>query len=78
MTSRSELPENDPQLHTAHLRELLQQVVTHARQDITKVSEPKAQALFETTAEVCTGLTKAYEDYDMKAPAWRLIASAKA
>jgi hypothetical protein len=34
-------------------------------------SEPKGQALFETTAELCTGLIKAFGDYDMKAPAWR-------
>lgn len=71
MTSRSEYPESDPQRHTAHLREMLDGVVTHAREDITKISEPKAQALFETTAEVCTGLIKAFDDYDMKAPAWR-------
>jgi len=71
MTDRSEYPENDPRHHTAHLREMLQGVVTNAREDITKISEPKGQALFETTAEVCTGLIKAFDDYDMKAPAWR-------
>ena len=71
MTARPEYPENDPRHHTAHLREMLQGVVTHAREDITKISEPKGQALFETTAEVCTGLIKAFNDYDEKAPAWR-------
>jgi hypothetical protein len=71
MTARPEYPENDPRRHTAHLREMLQGVVTHAREDITKISEPKGQALFETTAEVCTGLIKAFDDYDMKEPAWR-------
>jgi hypothetical protein len=30
---------------------------------ISQVNEPKAQALFETTAEVLLGLKKAYEDY---------------
>jgi hypothetical protein len=43
----------------------------HAREDIGKISEPQAQALFETTAEVCTGLIKAYDDYEKKAPAWQ-------
>lgn len=50
---------------------MLQGIVGHARQDIGKVTEPKAQALFETTAEVCSGLIKAFDDYDKKAPAWR-------
>src|SRR5258707_10295259 len=52
----------DPRHHTAHLREMLQDLVNHAREDIGKISEPKAQALFETTAEVCTGLIKAFDD----------------
>lgn len=64
-------PENDPRHHTGHLKEMLQGLVDHARQDIGKISEPKAQALFETTAEVCTGLIKAFDDYQQKAPAWR-------
>ncbi len=50
---------------------MLHAVVDHARQDIGKINEPKAQALFETTAEVCTGLIKAFDDYEKKAPAWR-------
>jgi hypothetical protein len=71
MTERSTYPEDDPRHHTAHLREMLQGLVNHAREDIGKVSEPKAQALFETTAEVCTGLIKAFDDFDKKTPAWR-------
>jgi hypothetical protein len=71
MTNPSAYPEEDPRHHAAHLREMLQGLVTHAREDIGKVSEPKAQALFETTAEVCIGLAKAFDDYDKKAPAWQ-------
>jgi hypothetical protein len=72
MTDRTTNPGDDPRHHTAHLREMLQGVVSHAREDITKISEPKAQALFETTAEVCKGLIKALDDYDRKnEPAWR-------
>ncbi len=71
MTERSTYPEDDPRHHTAHLREMLQDLVNHAREDIGKISEPKAQALFETTAEVCAGLLKAFDDYEKKAPAWR-------
>jgi hypothetical protein len=50
---------------------MLTEVVRHAREDIGKIEEPKAQALFETTAEVCTGLTTAYEHYEQRQPAWR-------
>jgi hypothetical protein len=65
----SAYPEDDPRHHTARLREMLDAIVTHAREDIGKISEPKAQALFETTAEACSGLIKAFDDYDKKAPA---------
>jgi hypothetical protein len=44
----------------------------HARQDVTKTDEPKAQALFETTAEVLNGLITACEQYERAAePAWK-------
>jgi len=69
MSEQPPYPNTDPRHHTAYLREMLEGVVTHAREDIMKISEPKAQALFETTAEVCTGLIKAFNDYDAKAPA---------
>ncbi len=71
MPDPSAYPDDDPRHHTARLRGMLDAVVTHAREDIGKISEPKAQALFETTAEVCSGLINAFDDYDKKAPAWR-------
>ncbi len=49
----------------------LDKLVVTLRQDIGKVEEPKAQALFETTAEVLLGLKKAYKDYsDGNEEAW--------
>jgi len=64
--------ENDPCHHTAKLRQMLRDVAAHAREDITKVSDPKAQALFETTAEVLLGLEKAYQDFeDRHERAWK-------
>ena len=36
----------------------------HCREDIEKVAEPKAQAIFETTAEVLGGLITAYSGYE--------------
>jgi hypothetical protein len=56
--------ESTPQHHTAKIKEMLTGVIEHARSDVDKVDDPKAQALFETTAEVLIGLKKAYEDYE--------------
>lgn len=64
-------PESDPRHHTANLKRMLDEVITHAREDVGKVSDPKAQALFETTAEVLSGLKTAYDHFDRKEPAWR-------
>ena len=51
---------------------MLNDLVYHVREDVAKVSEPKAQALFEATAEVLRGLATAYDHYETKAePAWR-------
>jgi hypothetical protein len=51
---------------------MLSDVIDHAREDLTKVTDPKAQALFETTAEVLGGLRKAYEDFEQRNEiAWR-------
>jgi hypothetical protein len=58
--------------HARKIRGLLEEIVQHAREDIVKVHEPKAQALLETTAEVLTGLARAYEHAEKKSePAWR-------
>ena len=59
--------ETDPKHHTANIRRMLTQIIDHVREDAEKVSEPKAQALFETTAEVLLGLRTAYEHYETKA-----------
>jgi hypothetical protein len=72
MTDRMEYGETDPRHHTARLKQMLTQIVDHAREDVSKISDPKAQALFETTAEVLIGLRKAYEDFEQGSePAWR-------
>jgi hypothetical protein len=50
----------------------MRQLVDHLREDVGKVTEPKAQALFETSAEVLTGLVKALDDYEKRSEAaWR-------
>jgi hypothetical protein len=65
-------PESDPRRHTAKLKAMLSDVISHAREDVDKVADPKAQALFETTAEVVQGLVHAYDHFEQKSePAWR-------
>ena len=64
--------ENDPRHHTLKLKRMLNDTAVHAREDVSKVSDPKAQALFETTAEVLKGLVKAFNDYEEKREeAWK-------
>jgi hypothetical protein len=65
-------PESDPRHHTANIKRMLDELKNHVREDVSKVTEPKAQVLFETTAEVLSGLMTAYEHYETKAePAMR-------
>ncbi|MCB8984367.1 MAG: hypothetical protein H6659_11115 [Ardenticatenaceae bacterium] len=65
-------PENDPRHHTQTIQARLDDLIDHLRQDIQKVDEPKAEALFETTAEVLEGLKTAYAHYEEKSEAaWR-------
>ena len=65
-------PENDPIHHTQKLKTQMRQLIDHLREDVEKVTEPKAQALFETSAEVLGGLVKAFDDYEKKTEtAWR-------
>ena len=64
--------ENNPIHHTQKLKTQMRQLIDHLREDVGKVTEPKVQALFETSAEVLTGLVKAFDDYEKKnEAAWR-------
>ena len=72
MADRAQYPLNDPRHHTANIRAMLEEIVHHAREDVGKVTDPKAQALFETTAEVLTGLCQAYKHAEEKSEAaWK-------
>ena len=72
MPESDELPENDPRHHTIKLRSMLREVAQHARDDVAKVDDPKAQALFETTAEVLGGLERSFEHFEQRSEqAWR-------
>jgi hypothetical protein len=45
---------------------MLTEVIDHARSDIQKISDPKAQALFETIAQVLTSLRKPLDDFEQR------------
>jgi hypothetical protein len=64
--------ETNPIHHTQKIKAQLHQLINHLREDIEKVTDPKAQALFETSAEVLGGLAKAFDDFEKKSePAWQ-------
>lgn len=72
MQTSQNLLETDPRHHTAKIKAMLTDVISHVREDVNKVNEPKAQALFETTAEVLNGLATAYSHYEQQSEsAWR-------
>ena len=56
--------ENNPKYHVMKIRGMLNGVIRHCREDVDKVGEPKAQAIFETTGEVLNGLMTAYSHYE--------------
>jgi hypothetical protein len=62
----------NPKHHTQQMKKRLQETVDHLREDISKVDEPQLAAMFETSAEVLSGLIKAFDDYEKKnEAAWR-------
>lgn len=63
---------SDPRHHARNIQEMLEDVITHARKDVERVDDPRAEALFETTAEVLEGLQKAYRHFEERSEAaWR-------
>lgn len=57
------LNSNDPKEHAQHLEKYISELRDFCHAEIKRVNDPKAQALFETTAEVLTGLEKAFSDF---------------
>jgi hypothetical protein len=57
------ISEATPVHHTAKVRQKLTELVDHLR-SVGKVSDPRAQALFETTDEVLLGLRTAHEHFE--------------
>ena len=64
--------EKDPRRHTQNMQKRLREMIDHLRADVKKVDEPQLNAMFETSAEVLSGLVKAFSDYEQKnEAAWR-------
>lgn len=58
--------ERDPRHHAQKIRHMLDDITTHAREDVDRVTDPRAKVLFETTTETLNGLMKVYDDFDLK------------
>jgi len=64
--------ENDPRTQAMHVKQMMQSIAVLLREDLDKLTDPKAQALFETSAEVLTGLIQAFDHYEKKSEkAWQ-------
>lgn len=58
--------------HAEHIANLMRQAEQECRADVGRVQDPKAQALFETEAEVLLGGIKALDDYiNQRESVWR-------
>ncbi|MBC7540510.1 MAG: hypothetical protein H7281_16920 [Bacteriovorax sp.] len=54
---------SDPKEHAQNIEKYITQLKFFCHEEIKLVKEPKAKALFETSAEVLSGLEKAFSDY---------------
>ncbi|MCE3045000.1 MULTISPECIES: hypothetical protein [Legionella] len=58
--------------HVNKMQQAFKDQVDHLRKDIKLIDEPQCKAMFETSAEVLSGLIKAFEDYkEKKEEAWK-------
>src|SRR5438552_642724 len=76
LAGKSSMQQNEARMilqqHARRIAQMLQQAQQVCRADIGRVSDPKAQALFETVAEVLGGAMKTLEDYQKRSePAWQ-------
>jgi hypothetical protein len=58
MPDRMQYDESDPRQYPQKLKQMLKDTAQHARENVSKISDPKAQALFETSAKFCWALRK--------------------
>ncbi|HEX6958625.1 MAG TPA: hypothetical protein VF194_11625 [Ferrovibrio sp.] len=64
--------QRDPYYHTKYVQRRLNELVGELREELRMVDEPQFKAMFETTAEVLGGLSRAFGDYERRnEAAWR-------
>jgi hypothetical protein len=69
---RGRYVESDPRRHTIKIKDMLSDVRGHLPADVSKVEDPRAEAVVSTTGESLGGLTTAHEHYEPGAEeAWR-------
>ncbi len=70
--SHQTMAKDDPRIHVQNVGRMIEDVVIHLREDINKIDDPQAKALFEVSAEVLGGLQKAFEHFENRTEkAWR-------
>lgn len=70
--SNQTMSESDPRYHIRNVSRMINDLITHLREDIGKIDDPQAKALFEVSAEVLGGLQKAFEHYESRSEkAWK-------
>ncbi len=70
--SQQTMSDNDPRYHTQNVGRMLNDLINHLREDVRKVNDPQAKALFEVSAEVLSGLQRSFEHYESRSEkAWR-------
>ncbi|MGE5378337.1 MAG: hypothetical protein ACM3XO_25035 [Bacteroidota bacterium] len=66
------LSQSDPRYHTQNVGRMMGDLIDHLREDVDKVDDPQARALFEVSAEVISGLQRAFEHFETKTEkAWK-------
>ena len=57
---------SNPLEHTGNIKKEFRNLSEHLREDVDKVNDQQAKALFEVSAEIIDGLEKAFTDYERK------------
>ena len=59
--------------HIRQIKSAMEELIDHLRDDVHKVDEPQAKALFETSAEVIQGLVTTFSHYEVQEEeAWKV------
>ncbi len=56
-------PASDPSYHGEHVQAMLTELIDHCHDDLGHVTDPRFQALLETTAKVLRGIRSVFEQY---------------